>query len=45
MAGVNRVILIGRLGRDPEIKYSQQGTAVCNIKNKSKYCFLRFFLI
>lgn len=31
MAGVNRVILIGRLGRDPEIKYSQQGTAVCNM--------------
>lgn len=31
MSGVNRVILIGRLGRDPEIKYSQQGTAICNM--------------
>lgn len=30
MAGVNKVILIGRLGKDPEIKYFQDGTAVCN---------------
>lgn len=30
MAGVNKVILIGRLGRDPEIRYSQQGVAVVN---------------
>ena len=30
MSGVNKVILIGRLGRDPEIRYSQQGTAVTN---------------
>jgi single-strand DNA-binding protein len=28
MAGVNRVILIGRLGKDPEVKYTQDGTAV-----------------
>ena len=31
MAGLNKVMIIGRLGRDPEIKYSQQGTVVCNM--------------
>ncbi len=30
MAGVNKVILIGNLGRDPEIRYTQSGTAVVN---------------
>ena len=30
MAGLNKVMLIGNLGRDPEIKYSQQGLAVVN---------------
>ena len=30
MAGLNKVMLIGRLGRDPEIRYSQQGTAIVN---------------
>lgn len=28
MAGVNKAILIGRLGRDPELKYSPTGTAI-----------------
>lgn len=28
--GVNKVILIGNLGRDPEIKYTPSGTAVAN---------------
>ena len=28
MAGLNKVMLIGRLGRDPEIRYSQQGLAI-----------------
>lgn len=28
--GVNKVILIGRLGRDPELRYTQGGTAVAN---------------
>lgn len=27
---LNRVILIGRLAQDPELKYTTQGTAVCN---------------
>jgi len=30
MAGVNKVILIGNLGRDPEIRYTQGGQAVAN---------------
>ena len=30
MAGVNKVILIGNLGRDPELRYTQTGQAVCN---------------
>lgn len=32
MAGsLNKVLIIGRLGRDPELKYTQSGQAVCNI--------------
>lgn len=31
MAGVNKVILIGRLGRDPEMRYLPNGDAVCNM--------------
>jgi single-strand DNA-binding protein len=30
MAGINKVILVGNLGRDPEIRYFQDGTAVAN---------------
>ncbi|MDY6971281.1 MAG: single-stranded DNA-binding protein [Thermodesulfobacteriota bacterium] len=30
MAGVNKVILIGRLGRDPEVRYTPSGVAVAN---------------
>ena len=30
MASVNKVILIGNLGRDPEVRYTQTGTAVAN---------------
>jgi len=28
---VNKVILIGRLGKDPEVRYSQSGVAICTI--------------
>lgn len=28
--GVNKVILVGHLGRDPEMRYTQNGTATCN---------------
>ena len=27
---LNKVMLIGRLGRDPEVRYTGDGTAVCN---------------
>ena len=27
---VNKVILLGRLGQDPELKYTPGGAAVCN---------------
>ncbi|MDD3763290.1 MAG: single-stranded DNA-binding protein [Nevskiales bacterium] len=29
--GVNKVILIGNLGKDPEIRYFPNGDAVCNV--------------
>lgn len=31
MASVNKVILVGNLGRDPEIRYAPSGDAICNI--------------
>ena len=30
MAGINKAILIGNLGRDPELRYTQSGQAVAN---------------
>lgn len=31
MRGVNKVILVGTLGKDPEVRYSQDGAAITNI--------------
>jgi single-strand DNA-binding protein len=31
MASLNKVQIIGRLGQNPEIRYTTSGTAVCNI--------------
>ena len=30
MASVNKVILVGNLGRDPEMRYTASGEAICN---------------
>ncbi|WP_028567149.1 single-stranded DNA-binding protein [Salisaeta longa] len=30
--GVNKVILIGNLGQDPDLRYTNSGTAVCNLR-------------
>ena len=32
MASVNKVILVGNLGADPEIRYLPSGDAICNIR-------------
>lgn len=31
MAGVNKVIIMGRLGQDPEVRYAQNGNAIANL--------------
>jgi len=31
MASINKVIIIGNLGRDPEVRYTPSGAAVCNV--------------
>lgn len=32
MASINRVVLVGNLCKDPELKHTAGGTAVCNIR-------------
>lgn len=32
MASVNKVILVGNLGADPETRYTPAGEAVCNVR-------------
>lgn len=31
MASVNKVILVGNLGKDPEVRYAPSGDAICNV--------------
>jgi single-strand DNA-binding protein len=31
MASINKVTIIGNLGRDPEVRYTPNGAAVCNV--------------
>lgn len=31
MASVNKVILVGNCGRDPEVRYLASGSAICNV--------------
>jgi single-strand DNA-binding protein len=31
MASVNKVIIVGNLGRDPEVRYMPSGSAICNV--------------
>ena len=31
MSGVNKVIIVGNLGRDPEVRYAQSGLALCKL--------------
>lgn len=39
MSSVNKVIIVGRLGRDPELRYLQSGQPVCklNLATSEKY--------
>ncbi len=32
MASVNKVIILGNLGADPELRYTQSGSAVCTLR-------------
>jgi single-strand DNA-binding protein len=32
MASVNKVIIVGNLGKDPETRYSPNGGAICNVR-------------
>jgi len=32
MANINRVVLVGNLTRDPELRHTPSGTAVCNLR-------------
>ena len=31
MASVNKVIIVGNLGKDPEVRYAANGSAMCNV--------------
>lgn len=31
MSSLNKVMIIGRLGRDPELRYTQSGKPICSL--------------
>lgn len=37
MASVNKVIIVGNLGRDPEVRYLESGSAICNVSIATTY--------
>ncbi len=37
MASVNKAIIVGRLGKDVELRYTPSGTAICNISVATSY--------
>lgn len=37
MASVNKVIIVGNLGRDPEVRYSPDGGAIANVAIATSY--------
>ncbi len=37
MRGINKVIIVGTLGQDPEVRYGQSGTAVANLSVATSY--------
>src|SRR5512136_2090145 len=39
MAGVNKAILLGRLGADPEVRYTSSGTAITNFRMATSTMF------
>lgn len=40
MSGVNKVILLGRLGTDPDLKHTQSGAAVCKFSLATSETFV-----
>ena len=32
MTSLNKVILVGNLGADPEVRYAASGDAICNLR-------------
>lgn len=39
--GINKVIIIGNLGKDPELRYTQGGTAVCQLSVATTRTYLK----
>ena len=37
MANINRVVLVGNLTRDPELRHTPSGTAVCGLRHRGQH--------